>query len=260
MRSWNAGRGPPSRVASCATTAARLPPALSPPTAMRAGSAPSAAASRDRPAERGERVVDRGGKAMLGRQAVVDGEHAARRPRRRASGRRRRGCRGRRRPSRRRGSRRRAPRADRRPRARRGARASGPAGPGSVRSSIRATGASGPAKAAALRRMLRARDRRRHRAEIAVAGERGAGAVPAGRPARARGRRRAPGGPRAGAGPAPAGGRPSWRRPTRGGREAWRARPRRSHAAGPRPGASRHTFLEWVRLALPPAPARQGPS
>ena len=42
--SWKASRGPPARLADRAATVARLPPALSPATAMRRGSMPSACA------------------------------------------------------------------------------------------------------------------------------------------------------------------------------------------------------------------------
>ena len=88
------------------TPAARLPPALSPPTAIRAGSAPSSAACSRGPGEGGAGVFDRGREGVLGGEPVVDREHRGSRSGRRGSGRRCRGCRGRRSPSRRRGSRR----------------------------------------------------------------------------------------------------------------------------------------------------------
>ena len=55
-----AGCGPPASRPSRLTAAARLPPALSPPTAIRAGSAPSVAGVLGCPGEGGEGVVDRG--------------------------------------------------------------------------------------------------------------------------------------------------------------------------------------------------------
>ncbi len=71
--------GPAASRRAIDTTAARLPPALSPPTAMRVGSIASAAALRVRPARRGDGVVHRRGKAVLGTEAIVDRDHRAHR-------------------------------------------------------------------------------------------------------------------------------------------------------------------------------------
>ena len=73
--SCSAGAGTPSSRASWDTTAARLPPALSPPTATRLGSAPSSAACSRAQRIGGVGVVDGGGRLVLGRQPVVDGQH-----------------------------------------------------------------------------------------------------------------------------------------------------------------------------------------
>ena len=61
----------PSR-AAIATTAARLPPALSPPTISREASMPSCLALSGDPFGRGDGVVDGGGEFVLGRQPIVD--------------------------------------------------------------------------------------------------------------------------------------------------------------------------------------------
>ena len=66
--------GPPSVTAFCDTTAARLPPALSPPTATWSGIAPSVAAFAQSPAEGRDGIVDGGGEPMLGREPIVDRE------------------------------------------------------------------------------------------------------------------------------------------------------------------------------------------
>ena len=61
--------------ASRLTAAARLPPALSPATAIRLGSTPSRELSCRRPAVGGDGVFDRGRKGVLGSEPVIDREH-----------------------------------------------------------------------------------------------------------------------------------------------------------------------------------------
>ena len=114
--------------ASRLTTAARLPPALSPPTAIRRGSAPSSAALSAAQLKAAQASSTGGRERVLGGQPVVDREHRGPGRRGEEAAERRRGCRGRRSPSRRRGSRRAAAAGARRER-RRGRRG----GPGSVR-------------------------------------------------------------------------------------------------------------------------------
>ena len=75
MSSWNAGATAPSRTARWATTAERLPPALSPPTAMRVGIDADAGGVGVHPRPGGPDVVDRGGERVLRREPVVDGDH-----------------------------------------------------------------------------------------------------------------------------------------------------------------------------------------
>ncbi len=69
---WKTTGGPPASRASCATTAARSPPALSPTTATRVGSPSSSVAWATDHSQGGERVVDRGRELVLGREPVVD--------------------------------------------------------------------------------------------------------------------------------------------------------------------------------------------
>ena len=69
---WSASAGPPASRARNAHTAARLPPALSPPTATRAGSPPNSAACATVHWSALPAVVERRRKRMLGREPVVD--------------------------------------------------------------------------------------------------------------------------------------------------------------------------------------------
>ena len=69
LRAW---RRPAFGRGQLATTAARLPPALSPPTAILSGIAPSAAGVRTGPAEGREGILDRRGEGVLGRKPVID--------------------------------------------------------------------------------------------------------------------------------------------------------------------------------------------
>ena len=69
-------RAPPSAAVIRATPAARFPPALSPPTAIRAGSAPSSPACSTANRNAASGVVDRRREPVLGREPVVDAEHA----------------------------------------------------------------------------------------------------------------------------------------------------------------------------------------
>ncbi len=74
-RSWNAIAGPPRSRAICATAAPRLPPALSPATARRAGSPRSDLRVGGGPARRRVAVLGRRREPRLGRQPVVDRHH-----------------------------------------------------------------------------------------------------------------------------------------------------------------------------------------
>ena len=144
--SWKTIGGPPASRASCATTAARLPPAESPATASRSGRRrvrrrarrPTGSPPRRRRPRRGTDARAPAGSRPTPRA----------RPRRpRARGRRRRRCRGRRPPSRRRG--RTSPPATRSRRRPPGGQYSrigiGPAGPSIVRSSTRSSWCNRPA-------------------------------------------------------------------------------------------------------------------
>ena len=126
-------------------TAAMLPPAESPPTATRSGSAPSDSALATAHSNAAKRVFERLGEGVLRGEAVVDREHPHAGGRGEQSADARRGCRGRRSPSRRRGSRRAAAPARRRARARRrrGAPASGRAARGSSSRRTSAIGSGG---------------------------------------------------------------------------------------------------------------------
>ncbi len=64
--SWNASAGPPSSRARWAITAAKLPPAESPATAIRAGSPPNSAGVLSGPLQGGPGVVQPGGKGCSG--------------------------------------------------------------------------------------------------------------------------------------------------------------------------------------------------
>ena len=73
-----AGTPAPARrpaTARCAVTAARLPPALSPPSAIAVGSAPSSAGVVAGEPERGDGIVDGGRERVLRRQPVPDRQH-----------------------------------------------------------------------------------------------------------------------------------------------------------------------------------------
>ena len=95
----------PASAALIAVTAASVPPAESPPTAIRSGSAPSSLGVLGDPLERRPAVVDRGGEGVLGGQPVVDREHPGVGPLGEQPAGRVVRCRGRRRPCRRRGGR-----------------------------------------------------------------------------------------------------------------------------------------------------------
>ena len=68
--------GPPASRAIRATTAARLPPALSPPTARRLGVHAQLGGMGDDPARGRPGVVGGGGEFVLGGQAIVHRDHA----------------------------------------------------------------------------------------------------------------------------------------------------------------------------------------
>ena len=121
------------------TTAARLPPALSPPTEMRFGSTPSCSAFAATQSCRGVAIHHRRGKLVLGRQPIIHRDHHRSRAMRRSRCKPRRACPDRRPPSRRRGSR---PAPDAEPASRACTRESGsrPRGPGIRRFSMERSG------------------------------------------------------------------------------------------------------------------------
>ena len=67
--------GPSPSRAAIATTAARLPPALSPPTISLCGVDAELLGVVGDPFRRGDGVVDGGGEFVLGREAVIDRDH-----------------------------------------------------------------------------------------------------------------------------------------------------------------------------------------
>ena len=72
---WKRSAGPPLSRASCAITAARLPPAESPATAIRFGSPPSSAACSPTQRKAAQLSLMPAGIRMLRGQPVVDGHH-----------------------------------------------------------------------------------------------------------------------------------------------------------------------------------------